>query len=83
MAFPDINYIIIHSKSNNFDTRMYVRTTYAISQASTTVPSLIWQNNRYRGIDYITMTTSCYNEVRGTLRNYYGVSSVHDSSSVN
>ena len=81
-SFPDINYIIIHSKSDNFDTRMYVRTTYAISQVATTVTALIWHNQRYRGIDYITFTTSCYNEVRGTLQNYYGVSTVRGSGAL-
>ena len=59
-----------------------MRTPKATSQYATTIPALIWHNNRYRGADIITLSSTCYNEVRGTLRNYYGVSSVHSSSSV-
>ena len=67
MAFTDINYFIIHSKTSNNDVAMYVTTTIAISQVSTTVPALIWQDYRYKGIDYTTMNSNCYNEIRGTL----------------
>ena len=79
MAFTDINYFIIHSKTSNNDVAMYVTTTIAISQVSTTVPALIWQDYRYKGIDYTTMNSNCYNEIRGTLVNYWGVSSVRSS----
>lgn len=80
MAFPDINYLIVHKKSSTtVNARMYVTTTKAISQAPTTIPALIWQDSRYKGIDYTTMNTNCYNEIRGTLTSYDGVSTVRRS----
>ena len=78
MPFPDINYFIIHSKTSTTsnDVALYITTPKAIPQQSLTIPALIWQDYRYKGIDYTTMLTNCYNEIRGTLSNYYGVDSV-------
>lgn len=48
----------------------------AISQPNYNIPALVWQNNRYKGIDYIVMNSNCQDDYKGTFVAYGGMSSV-------
>ena len=83
MAFPDISYIIVHSFYDNVQVRMDVYYPKAISQANYNIKALVWQNNRYRGVTWITMNSNCQNDYRGSLVSYSGVSTVEYSNALN
>lgn len=81
MAFPDISYYIIYTFSNNNLVLMDTYLPKATSQVNYNVPALVWQSNRYRGIDYLTMTSNCRYDYLGTFVGYNGMSTVGLSNS--
>lgn len=70
MAFPEISYIIIRTFTENVEVRMDINYPTALTQHDYNVAALVWQNKRYKGIDYITMTDNCRFDYLGTLLSY-------------
>lgn len=76
MAFPEISYLIFYSFSDNYVTLMDSYLPRAISQPNYNIAALVWQNQRYKGIDYITINMNCQDDYQGSFSNYYGVSAI-------
>lgn len=49
MAFPDINYLIIDTFSDNYIVQMYTYLPKATSQVNYNIAVLVWQGNRFKG----------------------------------
>lgn len=65
LAFPDINYFIIWGFGQSY-VKMYIDAANAISQYNTNLVAKVWINQRYIGTHTITITPSCWNQLRGT-----------------
>ncbi len=61
---------------------MDVNYPLALTQDDYNVAALVWQNKRYKGIDYITMTDNCRFDYLGTLVSYNGMVAVGSTNSV-
>lgn len=67
MSFPEINYIVVQSYSNQTYVRPYVIFPASISQTATTYYNLVWANNRYLGRVVTTLSWSRWSEIMGAL----------------
>jgi len=76
MAFPDINYLIIDTFSDNYIVQMYTYLPKATSQVNYNIAVLVWQGNRFKGTEYITINSACQDDFDGTLVSYGGISEV-------
>lgn len=76
MAFPEISYLIFYSFTDNWLTQMDNYLPKAISQANYNIPALVWQGQRYKGIDYITMNMNCQDDYLGSFVGYSGASAI-------
>jgi hypothetical protein len=61
MFFPEINYLIIWSYSNNYYVSMDVYFAPAISQVTTQTVARVWQNGRFMGFDIMNYLSSNWN----------------------
>ena len=66
-VFPEINYLIVNSKSNSNNFNHDVKITPGISQYNTVFVARIWQNGRFMGFDSITLSSSNWLEVVGAI----------------
>lgn len=64
LSFPDINYIIIWSISNNYYANIQVQYGPAISQTTTNMIVKIWNAGRYVGNRILQITPTCWNKIR-------------------
>jgi hypothetical protein len=66
LSFPDINYIVIYSKSDNYYVNMYVWFGPAISQTTTVLKVKVWSSYRDIGYTNIQMISTCWNQIIST-----------------
>ena len=67
MTFPEINYIVVQSYSNQSYIQPYVIFPPSLSQTATTYYNLVWASNRYIGRVVTTLSPTRWNEIYGVL----------------
>lgn len=67
LTFPDINYIVVFTNNSIAATYIYVQYGGAISQYSFGLVAKVWNQQRYMGTHTISISTTCWNQVRGTF----------------
>jgi hypothetical protein len=70
LAFPDINYFVIWSKSDSYWARLDVVFGEAISQRQTTMVAKVWSSWRYMGTRTINISPTCWNQIVSTPTNF-------------
>lgn len=80
MAFPDINYFIIHlASTSRYYVALYLTAGGAISQVTTNLVAKMWSNKRYIGTHTIQITPTCWNQLYGSI-NSVGIGSIASNS---
>lgn len=79
MTFPEINYIVVQSFSNQTYVQPYVVFPTSLSQSITTYYNLVWASNRFLGRVITTLSTTRWWEIRGNFTFNTGTVSVEGS----
>jgi hypothetical protein len=81
MTFPEINYVVVRSYTNQSYFQPNVVFPTSISQVATTYNNLVWSNYRFLGKVVTTLSWNRWSEIRGAMTLNSGTVYVEGSSS--